>query len=120
MAELISEDSIETGGKEVVEKMLADLPGGVELDVTDVAAEDTHIAEGTPIILDGGAYKPLIEANLAADAAKVVGILFREIPKAQPYASVCIRGVVNEAKLPFSITPQAAAVKGAVPGISWI
>jgi hypothetical protein len=120
MAEIIGSDSVVTGGKNVVEKMLADIPGGLELDLTDVTTEydsDGYIPEGTPIILDAGDYKPLLAADLVADGAKVIGILYQEVPKAKPYASICIRGVVNEAKLPFAIN---ATVKGALPGISFI
>jgi hypothetical protein len=120
MAEIIGSDSVVTGGKNVVEKMLADVPGGAELDLTGVTTEydsDGYIPEGTPIIVVSGKYRPLLEANLEADDDKVVGILYQEVPKAKPYASICIRGVVNEAKLPFAIN---ATVKGALPGISFI
>lgn len=100
---------------EVVEKMLADIPGGKELDTTGIT--DDYIAEGTPIWLDGAAYKPLTAAQLATEGGNVIGFLFREVKTTHAYASICIRGVVNEAKLPFAIN---AAVKAAVPGISFI
>lgn len=120
MAESISGNTVKTGGKNVVEKMLADITGGVELDLTDVTDEydsDGYIPEGTPIYLDSGAYKPLLEDDLVADGPAVVGILFKEVPVTQPYASVCIRGVVNEDKLPFAVD---AALKAALPGISFL
>ena len=120
MAETIGGDTIKTGGSEVVEKMLADLPGGKSLDLSDVTDEydaDGMIPEGTPIFVDAGAYKPLLEADLVANGPAVVGILFREVPVANPDASICIRGVVNEDKMPFAVD---AALKAALPGISFI
>ena len=121
MAEVVSSSSLKTGGNNVVEKMHADLTGGRELDMTGVTTEydanDGYIPEGTPVILDAGAYKPLLSANLVADGGKVIGILYQEVHKDKPFASICIQGVVNEDKLPFAIN---ATVKGAVPGIVFI
>jgi len=121
MAETVSENTVVTGSNVVVEKMLADIPGGKELDMTGVTTEydsnDGYIPDGTPVILDSGDYKPLLQANLAADGAKVIGFLYKSVHKDKPFASVAIRGVVRESKLPFAIN---ATVKGAVPGISFI
>lgn len=119
MAESISSSSVKTGGKNVIEKMLADLTGGRELDMTGVTTEydanDGYIPEGTPIWLDAGAYKPLLAANLVANGPSVVGFLFQEVHKDAPYASICVKGVVNEDKLPFAIDAALkAAVKGAI------
>lgn len=121
MAETTSSNTVVTGSGVVVEKLLADLPGGKELDVSGVGTEydanNGFIPDGTPIILDGADYKPLLAADLVADGAKVIGFLFQSIPVAKPFASIAIRGVVREAKLPFAIN---ATVKGVVPGFSFV
>lgn len=119
MAESVSSSSVKTGGSNVVEKMLSDLTGGRELDMTGVTTEydanDGYIPEGTPVILDAGAYKPLLAANLVADGPKIIGFLFAEVHKDAPYASICVQGVVNEDKLPFALDAAAkAAVAGAI------
>lgn len=119
MAELVSKDTIITGGKHVVEHMEQDLTGGRELDMTgaDYSANQGWIPEGTPIILDGGSYKPLLEANKggAADGPKVIGFLFRSVKETQPFASICVRGSVNEAKLPFVLDASSkSALAGAI------
>ena len=116
MAESVSSSSVKTGGNNVIEKMLADLTGGRELDMTGVTTEydanDGYIPEGTPIILDT-TYKPLLAANLVADGPKIVGYLFAEVHKDAPYASICVKGIVNEDKLPFALD---AAAKAATAG----
>ena len=121
MAELNSSNNVKTGIKHVVERVVNDLPGGVELDMTGIttaySANDDYIPEGTPIIKDSGAYKPLQAAALVADGPKIVGYLFREIPVSLPHASVVISGVVNEDKLPFTLD---AAAKAATPAIQFI
>lgn len=119
MAEMISSTSIPSGTSNVIEKVLSDLSGGRELDLTGVTTEydanDGYIHEGTPIILDGGAYKPLLAANLVADGPKIIGFLVYEVHKDKPYAAICTQGVVNEDKLPFALDAAAkAAVKGAI------
>lgn len=123
MAEMITSDNVKTGGSNVVEKLIADLTGGRELDMTGVTTEfdanQGYIPEGTPIILDAGAYKPLLSANLVADGPKAVGILYQEVPVSAPYASIAIKAVVNEAKLPFALD---AAAKSALnsQGVTFI
>ncbi len=120
MAELNSSSTVKTGIKHVVEKVLADFPTGIELDMTGLtaaySANDDYIPEGTPIILDT-TYKPLQAANLVADGPKIVGYLFREIPVSLPHAAVVIAGVVNEDKLPFALD---TAAKAATPGIQFV
>lgn len=120
MAETVKSNTVETGSNACVEKMIADIPGGKELDMSGVTTEydanDGYIPDGTPIILDG-TYKPLLQANLVADASKVIGFLYKSVHKDTPFASIAIRGVVREAKLPFAIN---ATVKTAVPGFSFI
>lgn len=120
MAEMISTDSIKTGGKNVWEKIHADLTGGRELDMTGVTTEydanGGYIPEGTPIILDT-TYKPLLEAEkgAAADGPKVIGFLVAEVPVSAPYAAIGVQGVINEAKLPFVLDATSkTAVKGAI------
>jgi len=117
MAEMIGSDSIKIGRKNVWEKVHADLTGGRELDMTGVTTEydanEGYIPEGTPVILDGGAYKPLLAANLVADGPKIIGFLVEETHKDAPYAAVGVQGVINEDKLPFALD---AAAKGAVAG----
>lgn len=123
MAEINSSQSVRTGGKNVFEVIHADLTGGRELDMTGVTTEydanDGYIPEGTPIILDGADYKPLLEANKGsgADGPKVIGFLVAEVHKDKPFAAVGIQGVINEAKLPFVLD---ATSKTAVPAISFI
>lgn len=121
MAEMIGSGSTITGSGIVVTKVLADLSGGKELDMTGVTTEydanQGYIPAGTPIIKDGAAYKPLLEANLVADGPKAIGVLFQDIKASEPYASITIRGVVTEAKLPFVLD---AACKAALNGISFI
>lgn len=121
MAEVVKQDTILTGSNVAVEKMIADIPGGVELDLTGFTTEfDSNagfIPDGTPIWDDSGVYKPLTAAGLVANGPAVVGFLFQPVHKDKPFASVCIRGVVREAKLPFAID---AALKAAVPGISFV
>ena len=121
MAETISSSAVKTGGNGVIEKMLADLPGGAELDTSAVTTEydanDGYVPEGTPIYKSGTDYLPLLAADLVANGPAVVGFLFQEVHKDQAYASICIRGVVNEDKLPFAVD---AALKAAVPGISFV
>jgi hypothetical protein len=121
MAELISSGSYITGGKNVIEKMEQDLTGGRELDMTGVTDEfdatQGYIPEGTPIILDAGAYKPLLEADkgAGADGPKVIGFLYQEVHKDQPFASICVRGSVNESKLPFALDASSkTALAGAI------
>lgn len=120
--ETIKTNTFLTGDNIAVHKMEQDIPGGVELVVTGLeSAYDANagfIPSGTPIILDGSDYKPLTAATLIANADKTVGFLYQDIPVAAPHASVCIRGTVNEARLPFAIN---ADVKSAVVGaISFI
>jgi hypothetical protein len=121
MGETIKTDTILTGSNNAVHSMLADIPGGVELDMTGITTEyDSnagYIPDGTPIWNDNGAYKPLQEADLVANGPSVVGFLFQAVHKDRAYASVAIRGVVVEDKLPFAID---AALKAAVPGISFV
>ena len=122
MAESVSSGNVKTGGKNVVEVMHADLTGGRELDMTGVTTEydanDGYIPEGTPIILDT-TYKPLLAANKASgvDGPKTIGILFAEVHKDEPYASICIQGVVNTAKLPFVLDATSIS---AMNGIEFI
>ena len=119
MAEMISTDTIKTGGINVWEVIHADLTGGRELDMTGVTTEydanGGYIPEGTPVILDAGAYKPLLAANLVADGPKIVGFLVYEVKATEPYAAIGVQGTINESKLPFALDAAAkAAVAGAV------
>lgn len=118
--ETVKSNVVVTGSGTTWEKLFADIPGGRELvinDVTEWDDNDGYIPDGTPIILDSGDYKPLIEADLATNGAKVIGFLYQSIKADMPAASIGIRGVIREAKLPFAIN---ATVKGVVPGVSFI
>lgn len=124
MAEIISSDSVKTGGKHVVEKMTADLPGGAELDLSQASAteydsNEGYVPEGTPIYKEGSAYRPLLSGDVgtALTEDKCVGVLFQDVHKDKPYASIVLRGVVNEDKLPFAIN---ANIKAALKDITFV
>lgn len=90
--------------------------GGKTLDVTGLAAD--VIEAGHVIIKDtvSGDYKPMPVSDAAYAALpashEYAGILIASVLKAKPFAAIMVRGTVNQAAAPYSIT---ADIKTALP-----
>lgn len=127
MAEKIKGDSIVVGSNNVVHKLIADYPGGVELDVSGVGTEyNTNngvIPAGTPIYKDAGAFKPMLASQAGGQVVgeetvytQPIGVLYIPVTVAEPYASIAIKAVVNESKMPFALVDGE---KASMPGITF-
>ena len=104
---------IDTGRDSVViVHNLETIPGGKTLDVTGFAPE--VIQAGHVIIVETatGNHKPLPVNGTLPSGHTYRGILVASILKSKPFASVMVRGTVNEVAAPYSI---ATAVKTALP-----
>lgn len=119
--------SIITGKDNVVIRdLFEEVRGGRTLDVTGfskdvinaghVLIKETATGEykPMPIISDGTAYDALPEGHIYA------GILIASIPTKQPFAGIMIRGSVNPAAAPFSMSTILSAVKTALPLITFL
>ncbi len=109
----------------VIVENLEAIRGGRTLDVTGFAPE--VIKSGHVIIraTSSGEYKPMplttndtVYAALP-DSHEYAGILVASIRTAKPFAGIMVRGTVNPAAAPFSMTSILAAVKAALPVIQF-
>ncbi|MGM9810966.1 MAG: hypothetical protein ACI30J_08905 [Paludibacteraceae bacterium] len=111
----------------IIQKHIADIPGGRALDVTGITEEVLYA--GHPIITDGnGKYKPLAvtttEGVKAYDSKpegwNYAGVLYRSILTKKPSASILIAGVVNDAAVEIPYGEHKAAIKSAIPSIIFV
>ena len=128
VADLTNNDKQKTStGKEtvVIRDKFEEIRGGRTLDVTGypldvITAGHVIIKTATdeykpfPLIADGTAY-----ATLPANH-EIVGILISTIRKDKPFAGILIRGSVNPNAAPFPMTAILAAVKTALPLITFL
>lgn len=127
MIELVNSKSQVLFGNDsiVIQKFIAGIKGGRNLDVTGFAAP--YIKAGHVIITDGaGVYKPM-PLNAALDAYEALpggysyaGILYRSILTNKPFAAIMTEGQVNSECLPFDTTGIKAAFTAACPLIEFI
>lgn len=108
----------------IIQKDLADVPGGVTLDVTGY--EGDTILSGHVLIKDSeGAVKPLGITSGAYDDLEqgdaVYGILKYSISKSQPFAAVLLIGTVNAGAAEKLVgAPYTSDIKSALKNISFI
>ena len=111
----------------IIQKHIADIPGGRALDVTGVTEEVLYA--GHPIITDGnGNYKPLAVTDTLGVKAygskpegwSYAGLLYRSILTKKPSASILIAGVVNDAAVEIPYGDHKAAIKSALPNIMFV
>lgn len=117
-ANLTSKTSVDTTNDTVViVKNLETVAGGRTLDVTGF--DDAEISAGHVIIKEtaSGIFKPLPKDGSKPTGHDYVGILVASIETAKPFASIMVRGTVNEA---YAKYPIAAAVKTALSLIRFI
>lgn len=101
-----------------------EIRGGRSLDVTGFTP--TVIQEGHVIIHETatGEYKPMPVSGSAYAALPgghtYAGILRNTIETAKPLAGIVIRGSVNPAAAPYDMTSILAAVKTALPLITFL
>lgn len=97
--------------------------GGRTLDTTGFSEE--VIKAGHVIIQETstGNYKPmpLSGSNYASlpGGHTYAGILRASVTTAKPFAAIMVRGTVNQAVTPYSMTSILSAFKTAVPLIDW-
>lgn len=108
----------------VIRDVFEDIRGGRTLDVTGFTPEvikaghviikEAATGEFKPMPLSGEAYAALPEGHTYA------GILIASIPTNQPFAGIMIRGNVNHNAAPFPMATILAAVKTALPLITFL
>ena len=116
-ADLSKKTSVDTSKDSIIiVNLIEDIPGGRTLDVTDVTADT--LSAGHVIIANDttGDLKPMPVSGNAYDAKPAghtyKGVLVASILKSKPFASVLVRGTVNEVASPYPVT---AAIKTALP-----
>lgn len=108
----------------IIQKDLADVPGGVTLDVTGY--EGDSILSGHVLIKDAnGAVKPLgIESEAYASLGEgeaIYGILKYSVSKSQPFAAVLLSGTVNAGAAEKLVgAPYTDTIKAALKNINFI
>lgn len=118
-------EQINTGKDNVViRSVLETIRGGKTLDVTGVA--ETVINAGHVIIKETatGAYKPMPVSSGAYGSLPsghtYQGILINSILTKKPFAGILKRGSVNPTASPYPLTSILAAVKTALPLITFL
>lgn len=125
VANLTTKESIVFGNDNIVIRdVFEDIRGGRTLDVTGFTPEvikaghviikEAATGEFKPMPLSGEAYAALPEGHTYA------GILIASIPTNQPFAGIMIRGNVNQSAAPFPMATILAAVKTALPLITFL
>lgn len=104
--------NIDTGKESIVIRQdLGDIPGGKTLDVTGITA--SVIEAGHIILLETatGQYKPngvSAGAYVALPLGHVyAGVLKASVLTAKPFASIMVRGTVNEVASPYPVLAAA-------------
>lgn len=103
----------------VITRLLADLPGGVPLDMSLLPGV-TSLSAGHVILSEGGKYyaAPVTGSAYAAfGSKKPVGVLVADVLPATNLAAVMTVGQVRSAAAPY---PYTDAVKSALPRIDFL
>lgn len=125
MIDLVNDRSQVLFGKDsiVIQKFIAGIKGGRNLDVTDVT--EPYLNAGHVIITDGnGVYKPMPTSGSSYSSLpggySYAGILYRSILTKKPFAAIMTIGQVNSEAIPFPMTAIESDFKAACPHIEFI
>lgn len=109
----------------VIRNFVNGINGGRTLDLTNYTSDDNVIKAGHVIIYDtvNEVYKPMPLSGTAYGTLPAnhayVGVLYKTVTKAQPFASIMTIGSVNLEAVPYAMTSILSAFKSAVPTIVW-
>lgn len=107
----------------VIQKDLADIPGGVTLDCSGNTVQNLGVIKAGHVIVktSGGVYKPLAIDGTGygsiGETDTAVGILKKSVTVNQPLAAVLTIGQVNAAACPYTVS---SAIKSALPHIYFV
>lgn len=106
----------------VIMRDLADIPGGVTLDVSDVDSSVKVLKAGHIVYkTSAGVFKPLgittNAYNSLSEGDSYVGVLKHSILVSQPQAAILTIGQVNAAASPYPVT---STIKSGLPRIEFM